>query len=589
MFKRCFCVMLGLLVALPSLAADQLMTMKLDVADGETITKERTIKVLVQSEKIVSEVEFYVNDDLRDTQRSTPYTFYIDPLAEKEGDEKLTFTAYNQSGDKISKSVTVHIESGAARGPEPNTEIAQDDLTQSKWDDAIYAARVALKADPKYEPAQIVLARAFMHKGEYDKAQEFAEDAQKQKPDDPEVLQVLAAIGIERAFNTYATGGKKEEMLGRLSAGLKDAITAQRKVLDSEFDKLSTPTSDTAVHYGDVAIRTKHFGAAISGLLPFFEKSGYKSEIGDRIAYAQLRTARFVDMLKTLQLLQANNTIDGYGYALWAVLDAYGGDEAATEGHIKQAIESAPSDLGVQTAQVYIALRTNNAMTFRNLAGTLANDIGSVPEVNYYLAILYNRMSLDSESDKAFQAVVFTDPLVDQVYIERGLESIDKALSGKLAPENAAFEIKTAGAMFEAAREARPDSSAALTALTIYDLSQEDVKDAADMADAAVKAAPEYAAAHYAAAVAFTRMADNLATEADNVKLGALNGIDPATQRKIDRLKSESNVAQARSDSEFATAQQEDPKRLAGTLRPSLSMALDYFENHKQMPLITPP
>src|ERR1700724_359913 len=97
------------------------MTVSPDIKDGEQISIERTIKVIVQSDAVVTQVEFYVNNDLRDSSTSTPYTFHLDPLAEKDGDEKLTFTAYNSDGGKASKSVTVHVESGVAKGAEANT------------------------------------------------------------------------------------------------------------------------------------------------------------------------------------------------------------------------------------------------------------------------------------------------------------------------------------------------------------------------------------------------------------------------------------------------------------------------------------
>ena len=50
-------------------------------------------------------------------------------------------------------------------------------LVDQKWDEAIRSGRVALKAKAGYNPARILMARAYMGKGVMDKAQQFAEDA----------------------------------------------------------------------------------------------------------------------------------------------------------------------------------------------------------------------------------------------------------------------------------------------------------------------------------------------------------------------------------------------------------------------------
>ncbi|MEJ5170379.1 MAG: Ig-like domain-containing protein, partial [Fimbriimonadales bacterium] len=80
------------LVSVASLAPKPVQ-ISLNIADGDTIDAVRTIRVRVTAEDPVTQVEFYVGDDLRDTDSSTPYEFKIDPLDEPEGDLSLTFAA----------------------------------------------------------------------------------------------------------------------------------------------------------------------------------------------------------------------------------------------------------------------------------------------------------------------------------------------------------------------------------------------------------------------------------------------------------------------------------------------------------------
>ena len=102
-----------------------------DINSGDVISRERTIKVRVQSDSLVTQVEFYVGDELRDSATSTPYTFKLDPLNEKDGDLKLTFTAYTTKGDKASKVVHVNIDTGLSKGAPANTARAEDYLVSA--------------------------------------------------------------------------------------------------------------------------------------------------------------------------------------------------------------------------------------------------------------------------------------------------------------------------------------------------------------------------------------------------------------------------------------------------------------------------
>ncbi|MEZ5162384.1 MAG: Ig-like domain-containing protein [Fimbriimonadaceae bacterium] len=59
------------------------MTMTTNLTDGQAIAGTFQFEVRVQSEALVTNVEFYVGDDLRSTDSSTPYNFMLDTLEEK--------------------------------------------------------------------------------------------------------------------------------------------------------------------------------------------------------------------------------------------------------------------------------------------------------------------------------------------------------------------------------------------------------------------------------------------------------------------------------------------------------------------------
>lgn len=565
------------------------LTLTADIQDGEVISKERTIKVRVQSDSLVTQVEFYVGDDLRDNATSTPYTFKLDPLNEKEGDLKLTFTAYTSSGEKGSKSVNVKIDTGLSKGAPANTAAAEDFLVQSKWDDAIGAARVALKADPNYNPARVVLARAFLRKGVYDKAQQFAEDALKADPNSNSVLELMSAIQLRKAFDSYATGDPASVM-DTMSNAIKKAIDSHRKVLEEQFDKLPAPSSSNLLQYGDVAIRTQHYSTAISTLTQPFMNSGFHADLGDRIAYAQLRLGRFEDLVKTIDQMDKAHTLDAYCRAVVSSMYAYQGNDAKSDETMKAALSDDPDNLGVRTAETYIALRRNNLPTLSQLAANLAQDQGQLPEVNYYIAVLNNRLHNYDNSDAAFLKTVLAEPLSFFMYIERGNESLARVSSGRVSTkEGKETQFKLAQNMYNAALEAKPDSVEALTALTILNVLQGKQKESADFADAAVKAYSDYAPAHLAAANVYWSLQNQMSLDADKLRHDSELMKDPASRDKANQLSNAIATDKQRAIDELAAATRLDPKRLQGTPMPSIMDVFVYFYTYGQLPLVTPP
>jgi Tfp pilus assembly protein PilF len=563
------------------------MTVSADIKDGAVIEDKRAIKVIVQSDSIVTQVEFYVDGDLRDTSTATPYTFTIDPLAEKDGKEKLTFTAYNTDGAKATMNVMVDVESGASRGPEVNTKTAQDLMVQGKWDDAMYAARLALKASPDYIPAQLVLAHVFLTTKVYDKAEEFAEDVLRSKPDMPEALMLVAAIQLERAFNVVSSQNQTANM-NNMSDAIDSAIQARLKLVNADFDQLPNPSGADDIKYGRTAVETQHFSAAISALQSDFNIS-FATDKGNLIGYAQLRLGRFQDLQRTMQVMEAHKTLDGYSYALWAALAEYRGDKSGADYYIKEAILDKPDDFGVRTAQAYIALRRGNINTLTGITASLQSLTKTRPEVTYYLALLLHRLGRETDSDRAFQETVLQEPLCYNAYVARGNEAMLHMLAPKAKPEQVEFEAAFSRRMFQAALAAKPDSAEALTALATLELIRKKTADAHDHVDAAMAADPQYAAAFFAAASVYNTLAYDYMTQAAYVKSQAVNGVDNETQTKIDADNKTSQATRDKAFEVFAKAEKLDPPHLGGSQLPRIDDVFPYVYQFGNIPVISPP
>lgn len=176
--------------------ANAAVTVTPNVKDGDTISGEFTFKVGVESESLVTSVEFYVAGDLRDTDDSTPYEFTVDTLNEQQGTLEVTFAAYNQKGESAKKTLKVKIDNGLDKGAAFHIEQGMDALRNSKWDDATNSARIALKIDPNNNSARVLMARANLGKGVLDLAEKYAEDAAAAQPDDLDVMNLLTAVNL---------------------------------------------------------------------------------------------------------------------------------------------------------------------------------------------------------------------------------------------------------------------------------------------------------------------------------------------------------------------------------------------------------
>jgi hypothetical protein len=107
------------------------LQINVDAKNGDTISGERNFRVTVDSSDAVNQVEFYVGDDLRDTETSTPYVFPLDTVDESDGDVKVRFKANTVQSKTVEKILTLHIDNEKGKGAEFHVQAGLSDLTES--------------------------------------------------------------------------------------------------------------------------------------------------------------------------------------------------------------------------------------------------------------------------------------------------------------------------------------------------------------------------------------------------------------------------------------------------------------------------
>jgi len=567
------------------------VTVNVDAKDGDLISGERVFRVTVQANNPVTQVEFYVGDDLRDTDTSTPYEFKLNALDEKDGDLKISFAAYTSESESGKKTITVKVDNGLDKGVDFHVNRGQDLLANGRYDDAIAAGRVALKIKPGHNGARMLLARAFFAKGTYDQAQKFAEDVVAAEPNNGDARELLAGINLQRAFTTFNRGGDKAETLATIAGALKTSAENRRLNLDAKFDAMGAPTDANRLAYADAALRAHRYSSAINALAGAFTKDPKNNAVVNRLVYAYIRSGRNEDARSALNTVKRVGALDGYGNALAGILEVNSGNDAAADDAIKEAILSDNEDMGVRTAQVYVALKRGKTNAMRDLLVGLSADAGRRPEVNFYLTILLSAQQQFSEAQKSFELAALAEPSFYELFVERANQALALASSGRVTDKDAVtYQYAVAAAFLEAALAAKPDAPEVLTGLSIANLLQGKIGEAAKYGKAAVQAGPNYAAGHYTYSCVCSVLVDDLAARAEKIRREDKDGVLDSDQKaEIARMENEARTYRVETQRSRDAAEKLDRSNLSGRPIPVVNDAFVYFYRHGRAPVLTLP
>lgn len=517
--------------------------LSVNVKDGDVITGERTFRVSASAPNdYITRVEFYVGNDLRDQDTSTPYEFKIDSLGEEEGPLRLQFRAYSGEGGQAEKTVTVRIDNGLSQGAKFHLDAAQTALAEGKYADAITRGRIALRIDPKSVEARLILARANLNLNTFDTAQKFAEDAIEQDPKNVAARNLLAVTHLRRSFTIVTRAGQdRMASVNSIRSAMKSAVKARSEALSIEFEAVGAPTAENLITYADAAFAAGRFSATVQPLADAFRADNRRADVANRLAYAYIRLSRNDEAAKVLEEHGRFTKRDAYGDSLLAVayaqlgrLDPVAGGDSPAQAQLKAAQQSDPNSLGYRTAAAFFALKLNRTSDLRNIVNGLVADKGPRPEVLYYLGAIQNRLGQLNEGRRVFENTVLAEPAFEEAYIERAYLSLAFANQTQDA-ETKNLQYEFAKAFLEAALEARPDSPEALAGIAVVSLLQNKPQEAVQFAEAAVRAAPGNAAAHYTLSGALSRLASVLARSTRPEDADRVSAINTRAQQAVTR------------------------------------------------------
>jgi len=484
----------GLLTSITALSMAA-MTMTVDLKEGQSISGSYKFDVRVQSDSVINSVEFYLGDDLRDTDESTPYQFGMDTLAEAEGKVKVTFAAYNGAGESVKKSFNIVIDNELGKGVKFHVDRSTGLTRDGNYADAIQAARIALKIDKNDNTARMAMARANYAMKVYDVAQKYAEDVVMSDPKNVDGKALLAAINLRRAFN--ASGGSAAETSRIIKDALVNAASSQRDILLMEADGVKEPTSGSMVPFLDAQIKAMRFNQVAAKLRANYEKNMDDPALTGRFLLALYKTGRFEEALKVMNNVDRYGSPDAYYFSLKALILQAMGNTAASENAEKEVILEDPSGALSKYTQTQLAIIRRRTSIVPGFVTELERSAPSSADVDYFKSTVG---FMGSDFDRAltsFQSGLLTNPAHVALLVERGNQIIESVFSQNLTGDSLTERVTLSQAYFEAALAARPESFEALNAMAYSHLLNGQTEKAVSFARAAVAAAPEFGGAHY--------------------------------------------------------------------------------------------
>ena len=200
-----------------------------DLKEGDKISDIALIVVRADSADGVDKVEFAVDDQLKFTTGSTPYTYKWDTITDTEGKHVLAVTAIDANGVKKTVTLNLTIDNDLESGVEALATKSVAALKAKDPDSAVRFSRRALKADSSNIDAARAYSAVLASRYDLEKAISTLSKA-KNLDKSADALLELSSYRVKRAFQPEfaASVGKELETVYNLR---KQAATVQLETL----------------------------------------------------------------------------------------------------------------------------------------------------------------------------------------------------------------------------------------------------------------------------------------------------------------------------------------------------------------------
>ena len=446
--------------------------LEINFQDKSTVKGVVNLSTTVVTNLTVISVTFYVDDDVRYVDQSTPYEYNWDTVAEKEGDHVLTVAVNTDDGLSEKFLYNIKIDNDISKGMDYFLGATSDLLHESKWDEAILSARCALKVQEGYVPALLLLARAQFGKGNIPDARLNLEQALFSEPKNIEAIELMTQVLLRDAFNAKSKDEEKDKFI--------KAVKSRQKQLDIQIEAAKTDKDPSRLF--ELEWMVGNYSLTWQPLKDLTLKNPKDTLNFNRLSYAYLCSGKVTDASRIANQMVKRGIDDEYTHSVLAVVGALEGDEAVADKEIQAAAKINGSNPVIKLAQAYLACQKHNWPSVIALTTSLINDNFTYPEVYYYQMVAYGEMGDWDRAREAFRSAVFQEPAMVELYIQRGYENLrDMHIEGYTDL------IINAKSYFQIAVTTRENSADALIGQALTLATNNEIKEAVKYIDGALK------------------------------------------------------------------------------------------------------
>lgn len=580
-----------LLFALGASLASAQVKCTLNAKDGENVGLEKLIVASVESKLDITQVEFYVNNELRETDDSLPYEFHVDGLAEPEGPLTLKAIAYNAQGKSTTVVVKLVVDNGLAAGPDSFVKAGDDLFRAGKLPEAMTKGRLALKAKKDYNPARLLMAKVSFQLNQFDRAETFAQDVLAVEPNNLAALDVSSASSLQQAFNLSGRTANRDELLTALGSAFSRAAKARNRAYQVRIDAFGLPTDDNILDYADLCLRAGRNGAAVDALTKTYAKDRTNSLVANRLFYALLRAGKGLKAADLISGAERRKELDGTGFMIAAIQHWSANRATQAMESERQALLQGGNEPGVKTGQAYLALSKNRTAAFAGMLQAFSKE-SDAPYQAYASQFLYKKGEYEM-GRRSFEQALLAEPILVDAFLNRAAEAVDFSFRQGTTEKDVAYYRRAARMYLLAALDAKPESFEALSALAILSVTENKNDDAITFARAATKAGPEYGGAYYTLGMVSSLRGKIMLDRARLAHTKAQDALRNGLKEDADKFEAQSVAANAEAkklaleaDEAMKMAGKCDPANLQGRMVPQPNAAWVYVSGSGRTPLL---
>jgi tetratricopeptide (TPR) repeat protein len=389
-------------------------TIAFTLADGSKISDTATITAKATPDKDVGieKVEFAVNDQLKLTDKSTPYSFDWDTLEEKEGEYTVTATVFDAKGRTARAKLKVVIDNELGKGADAHADTALEALKAGETERAVRYSRRALIISPTNLKAARALAGIYRANGELNKAVATLDKAEM-PPKEIEARKELIALHIAKADESGGT----EEFLAECLAAAE--IWKKVASLRIEAAKAAGSGPEASLALGDAHFAAHDYQAAIRAYQSTGTIESAPREALGRQALAQIRAGRYKEATSFVAQIVRAGRADETTPVLQSMLALIDHQFTKARDLVEEGAET--GSLPAMIARIYTNMPLNKDREAQDLADKIAKI--SPDSADVQLAIAFAQRD-PVDSHKALIRALAIDPALPEAYALHGFHII---------------------------------------------------------------------------------------------------------------------------------------------------------------------